>query len=401
MIIKNGGVTTATGFQAAAVNADVKGKGRTNLDLALLVSDAPCSVAGLFTCNLVKAAPVLYDVALLEKKGNFRGIIVNSGNANACTGEAGLIATRECCREAEKVLLLPAASLLAASTGVIGTQFPTERVVKAIAPLAETLSDDGGTDFAKAIMTTDTLAKEYALLVETKEGNFVVGGTVKGAGMIAPELATMLAFITTDADCAPDVLSKVLKKAVACSFNRITVDGDMSTNDTVLLFANGMSGVKITGPNEEKFTEALSCVCLELAKMMVRDGEGATKFITITAEGANTHEDAAKIAAKISNSSLVKTMFAGEDPNWGRLMASAGAAGADFDPEAVSIYLDALHYVENGKLIDAELEKEAAKIMKQSEYTVRLSVGKGPGKATYYTCDLTKEYVAINADYRS
>ncbi|MDR2885059.1 MAG: bifunctional glutamate N-acetyltransferase/amino-acid acetyltransferase ArgJ [Deferribacteraceae bacterium] len=400
-IIENGGVCTPLGFAAASCVADIKGKGKGNTDLAVLVSDAICQTAAVFTTNIVTAAPVQYDKALLAKGREFMGIVVNSGNANACTGKQGFIDCEAISAAVENELELPKGSILAASTGVIGNRLPADKIIAHIPALCEEIDDDGGSAFAKAIMTTDTVSKELALLVETDKGSFVIGGTCKGAGMMSPSMATMLAFVTTDADISADRLQKMLNVASEASFNSINVDGDMSTNDTLLAFANGMSDVAIDDSNSALFQEALNYLCKELALMIVRDAEGASKMVTIMVKGAKSDADAKLCAMKLSNSPLVKTMFAGSDPNWGRLMCTAGYSGAQFDPEKVSIWFNDLHYVKDSTLIDPALEDKAYAIMKEPEFTITLDLGAGDGVGTYYTCDLTKEYVAINADYRS
>ncbi|MBQ3033321.1 MAG: bifunctional glutamate N-acetyltransferase/amino-acid acetyltransferase ArgJ, partial [Deferribacterales bacterium] len=362
--IKDGGITAPLGFRAAAVCGDVKGKGGTKNDMALVVSDSPCTAAALFTENVVKAAPVIYDSAILNANStNISAILANSGNANACTGTQGLEVCKALSEETAKLLNVSCQSVLAASTGVIGNPMPVDRMAAKLPELVQELSDDGGSDFSTAIMTTDTVSKEIAVLVETDKGCFVIGGCCKGAGMIAPSLATMLAFITTDAKIPANLLQKALKEAVAGSFNCVSVDGDMSTNDSVFVLANGMSGVSVSEKEYEIFVKALSYVCLDLAKKIAIDGEGATKSVTVRVKGAANNDEARLCAYKIANSPLVKTMFAGCDPNWGRLMASAGASGAKFDPNKTDIFFNNLHYVKNGIIIDTALEKDVYEIM--------------------------------------
>lgn len=399
--IKEGGVTAALGFMASSALGDIKGKGRMRPDVGLLVSDEPCVCAALFTVNVVKAAPIIYDMGIMAKKGKIRSIIANAGNANACTGNDGLEDCSKVATSVAEMLDINKDSVLTASTGVIGVRLPYERIVKILPEMNENLSDDGGNDFAEAIMTTDTFSKESAVMVETEKGNYVIGGCCKGSGMIAPSLATMLSFITTDADISKDLLDKALRDASNETFNCVTVDGDMSTNDTVFVLANGMSGVKIGESEYNEFADALKTVCDELARMMAKDGEGATKLVTINVKNAKTDDEARLCASKIANSPLVKTMFAGSDPNWGRLLASAGASGAEFDPEKVGIYFNKLHYVKNGIIIDTALEKDALVIMKKSEYEITIDLNAGGGTAKFYTCDFTADYVKINADYRS
>jgi len=397
-IIKGGGVCTPLGFNASAVNGDVKGNGKDNNDICLLVSDVPMKVGGVFTTNNFKAAPVKYCMSLLKDKKEFRGILVNSGNANACTGAEGIKACVDITDACEKELGFDTGEILNMSTGVIGVQMPVQRFYDKTEELADNLSGDNGNLFAEAIMTTDTFTKEAAVLVETENGAFVVGGCAKGAGMIAPHMATMLGFITTDAMVSAENLEKCAKEAVKDSFNSITVDGDMSTNDSVFIMANGMSGII---PNNDLFLEAVKLVSLELAKMIVKDGEGATKFVTINVEEADSYEDASKCAFMLANSPLVKTMFAGEDPNWGRLVATVGASRIKADEELVDLWFNDLKYVEGGMIIDPELEKQAAEIMQGDEIIITVKLGMGEFSKTVYTCDLTKDYVAINADYRT
>ena len=402
--INNGGVCTSLGFSANAVSADVKGNGKTKLDMTLLMSEQEFVTAAVFTTNLVKAAPVKYDMTLLTESREklFSGVIVNSGNANACTGEAGLKACSDITSAVEKLLELKKGSLLISSTGVIGKQMPVDRMLAKLPELCDGLEDEHGSLFAEAIMTTDTVKKEIAYFIDTPEGGYSIGGACKGAGMIDPSMATLLAYVTTDADIEAADLQKLLSEVVQDTFNCVTVDGDRSTNDTLFAFANGMSDVEInTAEKLSQFKEALRAVCKWMAISLARDGEGATKLVTIAVKGAKSKEDALKCASTISNSCLVKTMFAGCDPNWGRLMSSAGASGASFDESRVKIFFNDLPYVENGMIIDEALESKVYEIMKTPEYSITLDLGAGSAEATYYTCDLTKEYVAINADYRS
>ena len=401
-IVKRGGVCTPLGFSAAAIAADIKGKGKGNLDLTLLVSDTPCQTAAVFTTNKVTAAPVRYSRSLLNETQEFMGVIVNSGCANACTGTVGLDNLKQTTMMVERRLKLPTDSLLVASTGVIGVQMPMDRVTAAIPELCGSLDDDNGNMFAKAIMTTDTVSKEAAVMVSTDDGNYVIGGACKGAGMIEPAMATLLGFITTDMEISADELQSLLKETADETFNTTTVDGDMSTNDTLIAFANGMSGVSLSdGKRREQFYSAFKWVCRELALMVVKDGEGATKLIKVVVTGAKSDKDAKACAAKIANSSLVKTMFAGCDPNWGRIMASAGASDAEFDPDNVTIWFNDLLYVKDSLIIDPALEDKAKEIMKQPEYSITVDLNAGKGRYIMYSCDMTTDYIKINADYRS
>lgn len=399
--INDGGLTAPLGFMAASGLGDIKGKGQTTADVGMLVSDVPCEAVALFTTNVVKAAPVIYDIRIMAGKGKITAIVVNSGNANACTGQKGLEACEVLAGETGKILDIDKNSVLIASTGVIGNAFPAEKIIKILPDIVERLSDDGGLDFAKAIMTTDTRCKESAVMVASEKGNYVIGGCCKGAGMIAPSVATMLTFITTDAKISLELLNEALREVANVTFNCVTVDGDMSTNDSVFLLANGMSGTIIGEKEYKEFVEALKIVCDDLVKMMAADGEGATKLVTIVVKNAKTSEEARLCAAKIANSPLVKTMFAGCDPNWGRLLASAGASGAIFDPSKTEIWFDKLHYVKDGVIIDVALEKEVYGIMKKDEYEITLDLHAGLSSARFYTCDFTADYIRINADYRS
>ncbi len=399
--IKDGGITAPLGFQTSAIWADIKGNGKEKNDLTILVSDTPCQTVALYTQNQVKAACVSYDKNLTDKRNKIKAIIVNSGNANACTGKSGIDDCNTITKELSKKLSVNEDSILISSTGVIGNKLPVDKILSKLDYLVENLSDDKGNDFAKAIMTTDTKPKEIAVLVETEKGCCVIGAACKGAGMIAPSLATMLSFVTTDAVISNELMEKMLKEVVEKSFNCVTVDGDMSTNDSLFFMSNGMSGVKITENEYNKYKDALLYVCQYLAKSMAIDGEGATKLVTIKVKGAKNSNEAKLCASKIANSPLVKTMFAGCDPNWGRLMASAGASGASFNQDNVDIYFNNLHYVKNGIIIDLALEKQVYEIMKNNEYEIIINLNNGNGESIFYTCDFTVDYVKINADYRS
>jgi len=399
--IKNGGVCTPIGFSSAGISADIKGKNSTKKDLGLLISESPCVVAATFTENKVKAAPVIVCKDLLSRNNEFKGIIVNSGNANACTGKQGIENTLNIIKHYENKLKLSSGSLLMASTGVIGNQLPVNKFIDKSDELISNI-EDYHENFNESIMTTDSYAKSIALLVETENGAYVIGGAAKGAGMISPSMATMLAFITTDALIDKNTLSNALNSAVKNSFNKITVDGDMSTNDSVYIFANGLSGIAISSDVDiKKFEKALTFVCLSLAKMIVKDGEGATKLVEIEIKNAATEEDAKKCAFKIANSPLVKTMFFGADPNWGRLLASVGASLIEIDPNNIDIYFNDLHYVSKSTIIDVNLENKAHEIMKNREYKITINLNIGDKSFNAYTCDLTYEYVKINTDYRT
>lgn len=399
--VSYGGVTTPTGFRAASANGDIKGKKTERDDCGLIFSDEPCELAAVFTSNVVKAAPVLYDMEILKKGCKVSAVFANSGNANACTGKEGFNHCQKIAENYAEGLGVKSENILIASTGVIGVPLPLEKIIDLKDVLIDGLADDNGINFAKAIMTTDTTVKETAVCVETKAGVLTIGGCTKGAGMIAPSLATMLTFITTDALIDRNMLQKALNECVEVTFNRVTVDGDMSTNDTILLLANGMSGTKVTEDNYEDFKAGLLDIMDYLARQIALDGEGASRMITIEVKNAANDEEAKLCASKIANSPLVKTMFTGCDPNWGRLMASAGASGAKFDPDKTDIYFNDMHYVSGGKIIDYSLEEKAYNIMKEMQYTITIDLHAGSSATKFYTCDLTQDYIKINADYRS
>ncbi|PLX69285.1 MAG: bifunctional glutamate N-acetyltransferase/amino-acid acetyltransferase ArgJ [Denitrovibrio sp.] len=396
--INNAGVCTPLGYSASSAAADIKGNQKGNHDLTLLYSEVPFQVAGVFTKNSIKAAPLKHAIKSLENNKEYSAIVVNSGNANASTGLHGLEAVDTIVKAFEDGLSTGEGSVLMSSTGTIGVKMPVDKVVGKVDQLIDELDDCNSDKFAKAIMTTDTVTKEFGVLVETDNGAYVVAGATKGAGMIAPHMATMLCYITTDALISAENLQTVLQNAVQPSFNSITVDNDMSTNDTVFLLANGMSGII---PEMEQFQEAVNYVSLELAKMIVKDGEGATKLVTINVKNAAEKEDAKKCAFAIANSPLVKTMFYGEDPNWGRLIATVGASGVKCVEEKIDMFFDDLAYVKNGIIIDEALEAKAAEIMKKPEISITIDLNMGTSEKTVYTCDFSKEYVSINADYRT
>lgn len=396
--INNAGVCTPLGFCASAVSAGIKGNKKGKLDLTLLSSDVPFKLAAVFTKNNIKAAPLKHSMEMLKSRDEFSAVLVNSGNANASTGKNGVEAVEKIVAAYEEALGAEKGSVLMSSTGTIGVKMPVEKVTSKAEQLAEELDEGSSNLFAKAIMTTDTVPKEIGVLVETPNGAYVVAGAVKGAGMIAPHMATMLCYITTDALVSSENLNTALKSAVGPSFNSITVDNDMSTNDTVFLMANGMSGII---PDMEQFQEAVNYVALELAKMIVKDGEGATKFVTVNIKNASSDDDAKKCAFAIANSPLVKTMFYGEDPNWGRLISTVGACGVPCAEEKIDMYFEDMAYVKGGVVIDEDLEKKAALIMKQDEISITIDLNMGSGAKTVYTCDFSKEYVSINADYRT
>ena len=407
MQIIEGGVTAAKGFEAAAAAAGIKYQDRT--DMALIYSEKPCKVAGTFTTNLVKAAPVKWDRAIVESGLKSQAVVVNSGIANACTGEEGMNYCAETAKEAAKALGVNEKSVLVGSTGVIGMQLPMDRVKAGIRELAlsKKAGTEAGTQAALAIMTTDTRKKEAAVTVEIGDTIITIGGMAKGSGMIHPNMCTMLAFITTDAKISRKALQAALSEDVQDTYNMISVDGDTSTNDTVLLLANGAAGnEKITyGTWEyEAFKQALYYVNETLAKKMAGDGEGATALFEAKIINADTKEQAKALAKSIVCSNLTKAAIAGHDANWGRILCAMGYSGAKFDPEKVDLYFESvagkIQLIENGVALTYSEEK-ATKILSQAEVTVTADIKEGDIEATAWGCDLTHEYININADYRS
>ncbi len=393
--------TLAPGFRAAAVACGLKPSG--NLDLALVAADGPCSAAGVFTTNRVKAAPVLYDQeTLAANPGDIRAVITNAGCANACTGARGLADT---CRTAEltaDALGCRAYQVLVLSTGVIGRHLDMKRLTAGIAAVAAPAAQQGAPFAARAIMTTDLRPKVAARQVAIGGAQVTISGFCKGSGMIHPNMATMLAIITTDAVVAPELLQAALRAAVTRSFNRVSVDGDTSTNDTVLLLASGASGAEIGGDDAAAFTAALTETCVALAKQVARDGEGATRLVEITVSGALDEGQAHVVANSIARSPLVKTAIHGGDPNWGRILCAAGYSGAPIDPER--LVLDFGPAAEPIVLVAAGLpadydERAAAATLRADPVIIRLDLGLGDAAATVWTCDLSKEYVEINAHY--
>ena len=380
-------------------------------DFALVVSDRDCAAGGVFTRNLVKAAPVLLDQELLRANAaSMRAVAINSGCANACTGTRGMENARSHGQDDRDASLgCDEQAVLVMSTGVIGVQLPMENIRQGAAQVAPTADAAGWQAAAEAIRTTDKFPKLASAEVRLSEGRTLqIAGISKGAGMIAPDMATMLAVIVTDALLTPQETQALLEETNRVSFNCIVVDGDTSTNDTVLLLANGASGVApANGSDREAFRDALQDVCIQLAQAIVRDGEGATRFVTIEIEGAQDDGAARRIANTIATSALSKTAFYGSDANWGRFAAAAGRAGVDFAPEALALWLGEgeslsrpLQLMLAGEPVDYS-ESEATAIVSQASFTLRLSVGQGPGSARVWTCDLGHEYVTINAEYRT
>ncbi len=397
-----GGITAPKGFQASGVVAQIKNLKSTKKDCALIVSDRPAAVAGVFTTNLVKAAPVLWTQGVCAGK-TARAVFANSGNANACTGSRGMEDAKATAERVGAGLNIPADQVCILSTGVIGVPLPMDRIFKGVDASLSALSPDGSADAARAIMTTDTVPKELAVEVAMDGGVVRLGAIAKGAGMIAPNVATMLCIITTDAAITSDDLHTLLRECAAATFNCICVDNDMSTNDTVICLANGASDLpmlKPGTPDYAAFARALHEICLSIAQALVRDGEGATKFVEIQVEGASSNTDAATLAKSIAASQLCKTAFFGQDPNWGRIACAAGYSGVAINPDTLCIWLGVVEVVHNGLPTEFE-ESDAAAHMQQKDIVIRVSVGSGPGQATFWTSDLSHDYVTINADYRT
>lgn len=389
------------GFSFSTVEAAIKKPGRK--DLALIYSEVPATAAAVFTTSSVKAAPVLVSSEHIAG-GSAQALVVNSGNANACTGEPGMMVARETALLIASALGIDAATVQVCSTGVIGVQMPMGRIRTAIPALVDGLSSGTLDDIAQAIMTTDTFPKMEARSGEAGGVSYAVAGIAKGAGMVMPNMATMLSFIITDAAVEPGFLQTSFRKGVDSSFNVITVDGDMSTNDTCLIMANGMAGNPLItegSPEGNAFAELLNDVLLSLAKQIVKDGEGATKFVEIRVSGAKDDSDAKRAAMAIANSSLVKTAFFGQDANWGRIFAAVGYSGAAVDQSRLSLRFDGVTMARNGVFAGEDAEARGTEVLTQKEFTVSVDLGIGTGTATVYTSDLTHEYISINADYRS
>lgn len=394
-----GGITAPKGFLAAGVYAGIKRNKK--LDLALIYSEREAVAAGVFTMNRVKAAPVIVTRKQI-RNGVLRAVIANSGNANACTGRAGMMDAKEMVELTAKALSIDKGLVGVASTGVIGAALPMDRIRPAIGVAAGALTAKGGEDAAAAIMTTDTFPKEFALQGKIGGKRVTVGGIAKGSGMIYPNMATMLAFVSTDAVIERDVLTGIFKNATDRSFNRITVDGDTSTNDMALCLANGMAGnTPLAGKELGKFQEMLERVCAELASMIVKDGEGATKLVEIRVRGARSMKDADRVGRAVANSMLVKTAIYAGDPNWGRIMAAIGYAGAYIREEDIAISFDKVTLVKRGVGLGKPVEQRVAEVMKNREYTITIDLNVGDEEATVLTTDLSYDYVKINVAYRS
>ena len=406
MKLIQGGITAAKGFQGAGGHIGIKAKKK---DLAVVYSETACTYAGAFTQNVVKAAPVHWNKAILEEGHKVHAIVVNSGNANAATGLQGEKDAADTALVMAETMKINPKEVLVCSTGVIGVPMPMDVIKKGVPEVAQTLSDTlgGGEAAAEAIMTTDTVKKTIAVEEQIGEVTFTVGGMGKGAGMIHPNMATLLGFVTTDVNITKEMLQKALSKAINTSFNMITVDGDTSTNDTVLVLANGLAGnpvIDSEGEAFDKFYAALYEVCKYLAVSIVKDGEGATKLLEVRLSGARNFEEGKCLAKSILTSNLVKTAFFGEDANWGRIFCAMGYSGINFDPNKVNITIESTAGVEamlkSGLPIKFSEEK-AKKILEEKEISILVEMGEGDAEVTAWGCDLSYDYVKINGDYRS
>ena len=403
----NGGVTAPKGFLASGLNAGIKNQ--TKKDMAMVFSSTPCAAAGVFTTNLVKAAPVKWDKEIVTTSPYVQAVVVNSGIANACTGAEGLGYCADTAAEAAAALNIPKTAVLVASTGVIGKQLPIDKIKSGVTALSKVLgsSREDAKLAAEAIMTTDTKSKEVACTLELDDKQVTVAGMCKGSGMIHPNMCTMLCFVTTDAAISHELLQKALSEDVVDTFNMISVDGDTSTNDTVLVMANGQAeNTPITkeGEDYKTFCEALHFIMLELSKKIAGDGEGCTCLFEATVIGAKDKNQARTIAKSVVCSSLTKAAVFGHDANWGRILCAMGYSGAQFDPEVVDIWLESkagtIKIVENGIATDYS-EETATKILSEEEVIAKMDIKEGNETATAFGCDLTYEYVKINGDYRS
>lgn len=402
-----GGVTAAKGFQASATAAGIKYKDRT--DMAMIYSEAPCKTAGTFTTNVVKAAPVLWDKQIVAESEYAQAVVINAGIANACTGTEGLGYCKETAKRAAEILQIPADAVLVASTGVIGMQIPIDRICAGVEVLSGKLKDDlaSGHEAALAIMTTDTHEKEAAVQFEADGKVVTVGGMCKGSGMIHPNMCTMLSFVTTDLNISKELLQEALSDDVKDTYNMVSVDGDTSTNDTCLVLANGLAGnAEVTEKNAdyENFKKALNLVNESLAKMMAADGEGATALFEAKVIHALNKEQAVTLSKSVISSNLSKAAIFGHDANCGRFICALGYSGVQFDPEKVDLFFESaagkIQVIENGAAVAYD-EEEATKVLSEKEVTVIADMKQGEAQATAWGCDLTFDYVKINADYRS
>ena len=400
MKIVKGGVTAPKGFFASAVNCGIKRSGRN--DLALLFSEKPAACAATFTTNKFKSGSVVLSEKR-AKKSVAQAVIVNSGNANCCVGKKELKDAAFIADSIARKLDLKKNLILIASTGIIGRPLPVNKIKAKLSFLVKTLDKKGATKFSKAIMTTDTMHKDIAVAINIGGRSVKIGGAVKGSGMICPDMATMLAFFTTDAAIEKSALKLAFKESVFGSFNRITVDGDMSTNDSAIVFANGLAGNKLIRKNTQsysKFLNALKFVSEELAKKIILDGEGATKFVEVKVRGARDKKSADKVARHVADSSLIKTMIAGGDPNWGRVAASIGSSGAELKSSKVDVYFGKILVMKDGVGTDAS-RKKLSNLFKKKHIEIIIDLKSGMAAAKVWTCDLTEDYVKINAEYEA
>lgn len=397
--IENGSITSVKGIKAAGIHSGLK---RKRKDLALIVSEESCSVAGTFTLNKVQAAPLLVSKEVIAKGGKIKAILINSGNANACTGERGHNDALKSQKHCAKKLGIEQDEVIISSTGVIGEYMPMHILKTGIESIVGQVTDDGGLKAAKAILTTDLVEKSFAVNVKLSSGDITIGGIAKGSGMIMPNMATMLSFIATDADIEKDLLKRILTKIVNNSFNKISVDGDTSTNDMVILISNGVSEVKITEESKdlELFEEALLAISIDMAKAIVSDGEGASKLIAIKVKGGKVESDVNIIAQTIANSPLVKTAIYGSDANWGRIITAVGRSGVDFDPAKVEIKFDDMTILAPNYWHEFD-EEEATSILSKDEVSISVNLNDGQASTTWWTCDFSEKYIEINASYRT
>lgn len=406
MKIIEGGITSPKGYSATGFFAGIR---KNKDDMAIIYTNKPAIAVGVFTKNTVKAAPVVLDQEIVNKKGNIQAIVVNSGNANACTGKKGMEDAKKMAKITAECLKLKEEEVLVSSTGVIGVELPIEKIVDGIKNNYHTLATnkEDSDKAAEAIMTTDTFSKKISIEIEVDGVIVTIGGIAKGSGMIHPNMGTMLGFITTDVDIKRDLLDEILKTSTLDSYNMISVDGDTSTNDTVIVMANGEaknSKIDKRDDNYKKFKEALHFVNTNLAKQIIKDGEGAGKFLAVTVKGAKTKEDARNLTKSVISSSLVKTAFFGEDANWGRIVCALGYTGIEFDLNKTNISFtsdgEVVKLMDNGKPLEFD-ETQASKVLSAKEIEVDIVLDEGKERATAWGCDLSYDYVEINADYRT
>jgi glutamate N-acetyltransferase/amino-acid N-acetyltransferase len=396
--VPGGTVTSPGGFLAGAVSAGINKRAAGKLDLAVLFSETPCTAVGVFTTSQLQGAPVVLTRQRLEK-GRTRAIVVNSGCSNSFTGEKGMVDAAEVTSLVAQGLGIEAEEVLVASTGVIGVPLPMKQIRVSLGQI--TMSPEGGHDLARAMMTTDTMPKETAVSVKVGEKGFTVGGVAKGSGMIHPNMATLLCFLTTDAAVERGFLGSALGKAVEASFNMVSVDGDTSPSDMVLLLANGRAGgepISADSQQAEAFQQALEQVCIYLARLVAADGEGASKLIEVAVDGAADLSQARRAARAVVSSALVKAAIHGADPNWGRVVAAVGRSGADMDESKIDLYLGDIQVIKAGGALKAN-KREVGQVLKSEEIDLRLNLNLGLGRATAWGCDLSEEYVAINSKY--